>query len=63
MVLQKRKIGLLNFTAAAGIELDAVLLLYLIAAADPQDPVSRWCLQLPLHLLHVAHLRDLSKFG
>ncbi|DBB07277.1 TPA: hypothetical protein ACH3X3_008782 [Trebouxia sp. C0006] len=40
-VLQKRKLGILNFTAAAGLEPGAALLLYLIAAADPQDPVSR----------------------
>ena len=44
-VLQKRKLGILNFTAAAGLEPGAALLLYLIAAADPQDPVSRYCLQ------------------
>ena len=40
-VVQKCKLGLLQFTSLAGIDPDAVLLLYLIAAADPQDPVSR----------------------
>jgi hypothetical protein len=45
-VLQKRKLGILNFTAAAGLEPGAALLLYLIAAAEPQDSVSRYCLQL-----------------
>lgn len=42
-VLQKRKLGILNFTAAAGLDPGAALLLYLIAAADPQDSVSRYC--------------------
>ena len=42
-MLQKHKLGILNFTAAAGLEPGAALLLYLIAAADPQDPVSRYC--------------------
>ncbi|KAL3147888.1 hypothetical protein ABBQ32_002606 [Trebouxia sp. C0010 RCD-2024] len=40
-VLQKRKLGILNFTAAAGMDPNEALLLYLIAAADPQDAVSR----------------------
>lgn len=41
IAVQRRKLGMLNFSAAAGIDTDAVLLLYLIAAADPQEPVSR----------------------
>ena len=40
-VMQKRKLGILNFTAAAGMDPNEALLLYLVAAADPQDPVSR----------------------
>ena len=40
-VLQRRKLGVLNITAAAGMQPDAALLLYLIASADPQEPVSR----------------------
>ena len=42
-LVQKRKLGILNFTAAAGMDPNEALLLYLIAAADPQDPVSRYC--------------------
>lgn len=41
IVVQRRKLGMLNFSAAAGMDTNAVLLLYLIAAADPQEPVSR----------------------
>lgn len=40
-MVQKRKLGILQFTSLAGMDTNSVLLLYLIAAADPQDPVSR----------------------
>ena len=40
-VLTRRKLGVLNFTAAAGVAPREVLLHYLVAAADPQDAVSR----------------------
>ena len=40
-LVQKRKLGILQFTSLAGMDTDSVLLLYLIAAADPQDPISR----------------------
>ena len=57
-VLQKRKLGLLNFTAATGMDADAALLLYLIAAADPQDAVSRYA---PNHVLAQAQLLQCFK--
>lgn len=42
IAVQRRKLGILNFSAAAGMDTNAVLMLYLIAAADPQEPVSRY---------------------
>ena len=40
--LQQRKLGFLNFTQAAGMEPQLVVVHYLVAAVDPQDAVSRW---------------------
>lgn len=39
--LQRRKLGLLNFTAAAGVDPTEVLTLYLAAACDPNDVVNK----------------------
>ena len=53
--MQKRKLGILNFTAAAGMDPNEALLLYLVAAADPQDPVSRYfCAVLGWNELHAV---------
>jgi proteasome component ECM29 len=40
-ILQSRKLGVLNFTAMAGIAPAEVLALYLAAASDPSDPILR----------------------
>jgi len=39
--LQRQKLGVLNFTAAAGVKPSQVLALYLAASCDPSDAVSR----------------------
>jgi hypothetical protein len=40
-VLVAKKLGILNFTAAAGLAPGEVVLHYLIASTDPQDAVAR----------------------
>jgi proteasome component ECM29 len=40
-LLTRRKLGVLNFSAAAGLAPREVFLHYVVAAADPQDAVSR----------------------
>lgn len=37
----RRKLGILNFTAAADLQPEAVVALYVAAACDPADSVSR----------------------
>ena len=38
-VLARRKLGLLNFSAAAGMDPSELLLVYLAASCDPQEQV------------------------
>ncbi|GAB4815511.1 hypothetical protein N2152v2_002557 [Parachlorella kessleri] len=40
-VLARRKLGLLNFSAAAGLDPSELLLVYLAASCDPQEQVSK----------------------